>query len=156
MKRYGLPLLIVLLPLAATLLWVWTPRTVPPEEASDLYRQYCRTPGIKAAFIHDFPLNDTEAVDVTVLTAVDTATWHWLRTQFGFGDSLFSSMKQSAVFLRMAPKEHPEQQKGATALRYCDEIIGSGYTKTIEVFHITDTTQFGMFSKYLLNKMLNE
>ena len=75
MKRHLLPLVILLVPLAATVLWAWIPRTVPPERVSDLYRRYEHTPHLTVAYIEDFPLNDTLTVDATILKFQDSTTW---------------------------------------------------------------------------------
>ena len=83
MKRYVLPLLIVLLPVAIYALWEWTPRTVPPERASELYRQYASNPHVTASFLKDFRVNDTVTVDVTLLEAKDDEGWEELREMTG-------------------------------------------------------------------------
>ena len=83
MKRYVLPLLIVLLPVAIYALWEWTPRTVPPERASELYRQYASNPHVAASFLKDFRVNDTVTVDVTLLEAKDDEGWEELREMTG-------------------------------------------------------------------------
>lgn len=82
MKRYLLPLAIVLVPLTVTVLWAWTPRTVPSERVSDLYRRYADNPHLTVAFVEDFPLNDTLTVDVTTLTATDDEGWDSLCVDF--------------------------------------------------------------------------
>lgn len=86
MKRYVLPLLIVLLPVAIYALWEWTPRTVPPERASELYRQYASNPHLNVSYIEDFRVNDTVTVDVTLLEAKDDEGWEELRERFDISD----------------------------------------------------------------------
>ena len=86
MKRYVLPLLIVLLPVAIYALWEWTPRTVPPERACELYRQYASNPHLTVSYIEDFRVNDTVTVDVTLLEAKDDEGWEEMMEKFGIID----------------------------------------------------------------------
>ncbi len=53
---------------AAILLMVrlW-PQTLRDDECSPLYQRYCHTPGIEASFVKGFRINDTLAIDATLL-----------------------------------------------------------------------------------------
>ena len=62
--------------------WVVWPRTVPLAECSDVYRRYADTPGVNAAYIKDYRVNDTMTVCATVLEATDSASWETLREDF--------------------------------------------------------------------------
>lgn len=154
-RRWTITLLLLPVVVLSVLLLTRRLHTVPPDECSDVYRQYKDTPGIKASFIKDYPLNDTTTIDVTSFTALDTASWRWLRTQFGFGKPDFSTMEPGCIFSRIAPKGHYDQPTDQSNLMNNDKIIGSGYDRTIEIFHITDTNQIELFSKYMLNKITN-
>jgi len=154
-RRWIITLLLLPVVVLSVLLLTRNLHTVPPDECSNVYRQYKDTPGIKASFIKDYPLNDTTTIDVTSFTALDTASWRWLRTQFGFGKPDFSTMEPGCIFSRIAPKGHYDQPTDQSNLMNNDKIIGSGYDRTIEIFHITDTNQIELFSKYMLNKITN-
>ena len=154
-RRWIITLLLLPVVVLAVLFLTRNLHTVPPDECSNVYRQYKDTPGIKASFIKDYPLNDTTTIDVTSFTALDTASWRWLRTQFGFGKPDFSTMEPGCIFSRIAPKGHYDQPTDQSNLMNNDKIIGSGYDRTIEIFHITDTNQIELFSKYMLNKITN-
>ena len=102
MKRYLLPLVIVLLRLAATVLWVWTPRTVPPGRASDLYRQYASNPHLTVSYIEDFHVNDTLSLPVTTIRALDSAGWDLLTNDFNIPnlpEIVLSSMEENEDFV---------------------------------------------------------
>ncbi|MBO4752571.1 MAG: hypothetical protein J5526_07490 [Bacteroidales bacterium] len=58
------------------------PRTLPPRQCSELYRQYADTRGIDASFIKDYKVNDSVFVDVTMLEAKDDSTWSQLLDDF--------------------------------------------------------------------------
>lgn len=154
-RRWIITLLLLPVVVLAVLFLTRNLHTVPPDECSDVYRQYKDTPGIKASFIKDYPLDDTTTIDVTSFTALDTASWRWLRTQFGFGKPDFSTMEPGCIFSRIAPKGHYDQPTDQSNPMNNDKIIGSGYDRTIEIFHITDTNQIELFSKYMLNKISN-
>lgn len=55
---------------------------VPLKECSAAYQRYHKVHGIRAIFIKDKQINDTVAVDVTLLTATDTAAWDRLMADF--------------------------------------------------------------------------
>lgn len=56
--------------------WIYhTPHPLPYSQCSEIYQQYSHTPGVSASFIKDFPINDSVAVDVTLLRFQDSTTW---------------------------------------------------------------------------------
>ena len=68
-------ILLCLLLIAGGAILVLTPRTVPFEECSPLYRQYRGQEGIKASYVRDYPVDDTTLVDVTLLHATTDSAW---------------------------------------------------------------------------------
>ena len=110
MKRYVLPLLIVLLPVAIYALWEWAPRTVPPERASELYRQYASNPHLTVSYIEDFRVNDTVTVDVTLLEAKDDEGWEELREKINIKPipqevyEILGEEAEEDVWVWLAPK----------------------------------------------------
>ena len=138
MKRYLLPLVIVLVPLAATVLWVWTPRTVPSERVSDLYRRYEHNPHLTVAYIEDFPVDDT-------LTATDAAGWDTLTAAF-YIPKLPEFMREKIdagkdiISVRLTPKTAPGQPMDTTDLLKNNVIGISRKNHTISIFN-TDTKE---------------
>lgn len=80
-RRWTITLLLLPVVVLAVLFLTRSLHTVPPDECSDVYRQYKDTPGIKASFIKDYPLNDTTTIDVTMLQAQDSIIWKDLYVQ---------------------------------------------------------------------------
>ena len=74
-KHHYITLAIVLLGLAASASCFLFPRQLPLEECSAELQQYHGVEGIRASFIKDFPINDSVAVDVTLLRFQDSTTW---------------------------------------------------------------------------------
>ena len=63
--------------------WVLSwPRNVPFSQCSEIYQKYAGNPDIDASFIKDFRINDTIAVDVTVLKAKDSSGWETMLADF--------------------------------------------------------------------------
>ena len=61
------------------LLYPWL---LPGAGVSDPYRRYEDNPHLDVTFLRNFPVNDTLAVDVTLLQALDDEGWDTLRADF--------------------------------------------------------------------------
>lgn len=55
----------------------------PSGEVSDLYLRYENVEGVEASFVKNYKVNDTIAVDVTLLEATDSAGWARMKEDFG-------------------------------------------------------------------------
>ena len=82
MSRRTFWILVVALCLVAAGLSLWMPREAAARRVSDLYRRYEPNPHLSVAFIEGFKVNDTLAVDVTTVTALDDEGWDTLRADF--------------------------------------------------------------------------
>ena len=82
MSRRTFWILVVALCLVAAGLSLWLPREAAARRVSDLYRRYEPNPHLSVAFIEGFKVNDTLAVDVTTVTALDDEGWDTLRADF--------------------------------------------------------------------------
>ena len=58
------------------------PRTVPLHKCSEVYQRYVGHEGIEAAYIQDFPINDTLTIAVTLLQATTDSGWALLQKDF--------------------------------------------------------------------------
>lgn len=80
MKKWILAfLLLTLLGVAAVAAWRYL---LPERHVSDLYRRYHNADGIAASYIHNFPVNDTLTLDVTLLEATTDSAWQVLCADF--------------------------------------------------------------------------
>lgn len=98
---------VLLLAVGAALLPLW-PRLFH-SEVSDLYRRYEHNPHIRATELHDFPVNDTLALDALLLQATDSLGWETLKTDFNIvtlSPQALQMLKnsKSSVGVRMTPK----------------------------------------------------
>ena len=111
-KRFWLVVGLLLLVECAAL-WAYRscPRTLPESQCSEVYRRYAHVPGVEAAFVKSFPINDTLGVDVTLLRAADSAGWDFLVDTFHVSKerlNLVKSMPELRVFERQGLRNHPE------------------------------------------------
>jgi hypothetical protein len=108
-RRWIITLLLLPVVVLAVLFLTRNLHTVPPDECSDVYRQYKDTPGIKASFIKDYPLDDTTTIDVTMLQAQDSIIWKNLYVQILKLNKpdIHNSAK---VAFRIIPKENQTSQ----------------------------------------------
>ena len=75
-------LLVTLFAMAAVTVVLRWHRIFPSHETSELYRRYENHEHIDVSFVKDFRVNDTIAVDVTLIEATDSAGWKRLKEDF--------------------------------------------------------------------------
>ncbi len=140
MKKWILAfLLLTLLGVAAVAAWRYL---LPERHVSDLYRRYHNADGIAASYIHNFPVNDTLTLDVTLLEATTDSAWNGLVKEFNFGDQFNAELPSdtNAVSFWFAPRNHYNLPMDSTLLNN-DIVVASQYRKTMAVFHITSEDQ---------------
>ena len=108
-RSYLYSLAILLLSAALTLAVKYRPRGLSEEECGPLYRQYAHAPGIEASFVKGFRVNDTLAVDATLLRAKDTAAWERLVEDFGLTESVSVIPNKPSFIARRVSKDNPHQ-----------------------------------------------
>ena len=160
MKRILLPLLIVVVPVAATVLWAWWPRTTPPERVSDLYRRYEHNPHLTVAYIEDFPVDDTLTVDVTTLRALDDEGWDTLTADFNIPvlpDIVLSTMagKENFILTFKASEDYREMYEQVGICR--SDVIALSYIKHIvSIFRTESDSEQKAVLEYNLNQSLKK
>lgn len=125
--------LLIVLGTLTVKLW---PRTVPFDQCSVAYQTYAGHPGIRAAFIKDYRINDTVFVDVTLLEAIDSTGWDILKKDFEVA-SLPPELQQlvdngeDLVFTKSIPKSEIDKSVFPNDLLAISHMI-----HTVTVFHI--------------------
>ena len=124
---------------------------------SDLYRRYEHADGIAASYIHNFPVNDTLRVDVTLLEATTDSAWQALCADFALSDIV-------ETIIQTAP--HVVFSRQVNRRDYTQVIIGdspdaeilsvSCDTKTFAIFHIHDTTEIYAVLHHNYKKSVNQ
>ena len=139
-RRWIITLLLLPVVVLAVLFLTRNLHTVPPDECSDIYRQYKDTPGIKASFIKDYPLDDTTTIDVTMLQAQDSIIWKNLYVQILKLNKpdIHNSAK---VAFRIIPKENQTSQTDNELLNK-NLAAFSKDDLTIAFFHLETMQQY--------------
>lgn len=152
--RHYIALALTLVGVALVVAMLLLPRPLLPDECSDVYRQYKDTPGIKASFIKDYPINDTTTIDVTMLQAQDSATWSELIISLCHNDNkeeyLFNELNLNHI-----KKDDLDQQK---YLDFESEymIISYFYDLTVGVFPIESKEKQDILIKHYINLLTNQ
>ena len=141
--RWGIFLLLCLLAATVPAALVYRSHTLPLSQCSELYRSYLGNPHIRAAFIKDFPINDTLSVDALLLQADSDSAWCELLTDFGASKdliTLFKTKKElfvrdslSSITIFYIDKNHPEKHIPLTEPNSC-LVIGSHEKRAISIF----------------------
>ena len=77
-RRWTITLVIICVAVVLGTVWHRCARTVPLAECSEVYRRYADTPGINAAYVKDYRVNDTIAFNATLLEATTDSAWNEL------------------------------------------------------------------------------
>ena len=89
-------------------------RIFPSGEVGEVYRRYCNRDDIRVEFFKNFRIDDSTAVDVTTLTARDSASWESLMREMNKPESLIELMRKAVdegrynVTGYYCEVEHPE------------------------------------------------
>lgn len=133
--------LLIVLGTLTVKLW---PRTVPFDQCSVAYQTYANQPGIRAAFIKDYRINDTVKVNVTLLEAQTDSAWTILQTDFNvpiipeeYRELVASS---NSVDFWLASKDNPKDRTD-TIISHNDIIVMSRQMQTICICHIENKRQ---------------
>lgn len=139
-KTWLLTLALSLLAVLAAAVWRCWPRTVPLEQCSEVYQRYHDTPGIQASFIRNKKINDTVAVDMTMLVADDSLAFVNLLKIWNFSDEFVADLMSSATdentrFVKLLPIGHPELPKDRDTLMNNEIVTLFPVRRTVAVFH---------------------
>ncbi|MBR4229526.1 MAG: hypothetical protein IKR83_02310 [Bacteroidales bacterium] len=96
-RRWAITILAFLIVVLGGIAYRHWPRAVPWEECSTLYRHYAHADGIEATFIHNYKVNDTLSIDITLLQATDSAGWQHLRKDIKISDYEEELFRQKTV-----------------------------------------------------------
>ena len=156
MKRPITTIILVLAVATAVGVVVWR-NVLPMRSVSDLYRRYEHADGIAASYIHNFPVNDTLRVDVTLLEATTDSAWQALCAGFALSD-IVEEMKvvaPNAVFSRQVNRHNYEQVVRGDSPDA--EILAiSCDSKTLSVFHTSNAAEIHAVFHYNYPESINQ
>ena len=121
-------------------------RIFPSGEVGEVYRRYCNRDDIRVEFFKDFRVNDSITVDVTTLTAKDSASWEALLREMNKSEGVIKRMREAVnegVYMLSEYNceiGHPEKRVPFKA--GCSWFVLLNPTeKTIYIFHILNCEQ---------------
>jgi hypothetical protein len=100
--------------LGGAALWNICSHRVVKSELSEVYNRYKDRSDLRVAFVKDYRIDDSTAVDVTTLTAYDSASWENLLREMNRPESLIELMRKAVdegrynVTGYYCEVEHPE------------------------------------------------
>lgn len=114
----------------------WWRYVRPQQQVSDLYRRYEHVDGIAASYIHNYPVNDTLTLDVTLLEATSDSSWQTLCSDFAISGVVEEIVKigPDAVFCRQVNR-HDYTQVVLGDSPDAELLTISCATKTLAIFH---------------------
>ena len=137
-------------------------RQLPESECSEVYRRYAHVPGVDAAFVKDFPINDTVTVDVTLLRATDSASWAYLIKAFNIPDELIQTTKdmpQNNTWVWRSPKNEPEKRiilSSQNKDSILEIVVISFAERQIGIFHSSSKKEEDAIMNYNLDRTTNK
>lgn len=139
-KRFWKVLLLILVADVAIvgLVEKWD-RLFPSREVSELYSRYADVPGIDVSFVKGYRINDTLAVDVTLLQATDSAGWETLKKDFNVHELDEHTQRKidcgiNIVTMRLAPRKDPTLPMDTTDRLNNNAVAVSRLHHTVSVF----------------------
>lgn len=155
MKRTVTYTLLVLAVAAAAAAVVW--RCVSPRrQVIPLFERYRHADGIAASYIHNYHVNDTLLVDVTLLEALSDTGWAMLQHNFNipivpkeWEKAFYADGSQTA--LKMVPKDNPSLPMDTIIMN--NDLVAISYPRrSICVFSIESMSQL----KTLMRKKMDD
>ena len=136
----------LLIELAVLTLWKRPYWFFSQGEVSEYYTRYAGTPGINAAFVKDYRVNDSLRLDVTVLEVTDSAVWEQTCEEL----HLLTTAQIPAEFrhLYFTPNNFESYIVKDTVEHRQTVFIYTRYTRTICIFHnVTDEQYDAIMAK---------
>ncbi len=113
---------------------------------SEVYHRYEHRDDLKVGFVKDYRVDDSTTVDVTTLTAKDSAGWEALLREMNVSDLIIEICNKAAkkgnytVAFYNCKKNHPEQHTEID-IPNTDYVLYSYKEYTLYVFDITSRKQ---------------
>lgn len=157
-RRHLVWMLVVALCLVAAGLALWLPRYAAAQRVSDLYRRYEHNPHLTVAYLEDFPINDTVAVDVTTISALDDEGWDTLCVDFEvpeLPELILSVMGENEDFI-LSYKVSDDYKDVYKEIGIChDDVIAISYIKHIvSIFNTQDEIEKKAVLKYNIKQSI--
>ena len=131
------------------------PRTVPIDQCSDVYRQYQGQEGLEVSFVKQYRVNDTTAVDVTLIHATTDSAWVSLCEEF-IPDEYPYEFKEpllygQAVSQWTVSKTAPQIKVDISSQNNYNLLVLSSKIKSVCIFHTENIEETLAIIAYQIN-----
>ena len=126
---------------------------------SEAYLRYAPNPNLNVAFVEGFRLNDSTTVDVTVISAKDSATWAWMIEEFNLSPmhnlALSNQLydKPNSISTRMVQKNDPSQRTTELIPKEFDFETILFFYRRINIYHIIDQQQYDVLFRFIITNL---
>ena len=121
--------------------------TWPHVETSDLYKKYESRQDMNVDYVKGYYIDDSTEVNITIITAKDSAAWVSLLEDFALNDyfiqSYFESIREGAQIVMQLPRErnNPQKQVVPQEVPAYDLGIYTSDDMSLYVFHVESGKQ---------------
>lgn len=131
----------------------WWHYVRPQQQVSDIYRRYEHVDGIAASYIHNFRVNDSLTLDVTLLEATSDSGWQTLCSDFDISRVVeeMLQIKPDIVFSRQVNR-HDYTQVVLGDSPDAELLTISCTTKTLAIFHTCNKNEIRAVFCYTWSK----
>ena len=131
------------------------PRTVPIDQCSDVYRQYQGQEGLEVSFVKQYRVNDTTAVDVTLIHATTDSAWVSLCEEFIPADYPYEFKEPllygQAVSQWTVSKTAPQIKVDISSQNNYNLLVLSSKIKSVCIFHTENIEETLAIIAYQIN-----
>ncbi len=161
MKR-NWPYYIVALCLAllCVLLFRYPGRVFPSGDFSEVYRHYCDREDLCVEFFKDFRINDSTTVDVTTITAHDSASWESLLHEMNVKEKTIKNQTnavrngEKAITEYYCADNNPGERVSVKKCSDFDFVIFSFNERVLYFFAITSVEQGRIIQTHKIKEIL--
>lgn len=133
------------------------PRTVPIDQCSDVYRQYQGQEGLEVSFVKQYRVNDTTAVDVTLIHATTDSAWVSLCEEFIPADYPYEFKEPllygQAVSQWTVSKTAPQIKVDISSQNNYNLLVLSSKIKSVCIFHTENIEETLAIIAYQINEL---
>ena len=150
----------VLLAVATVLVVKYWHHTLPAEECGEVYCRYSNRDDLKVSFLKDFRINDSTTVDVTTITAKDSASWEALLREMNIKEGTIRKQTEAVKSGKTALTEyycmnnHPEQRIKVKECSDFDLVIFSFNEYVTYIFDVNTIEQGRRIQAHKNNEIL--
>ena len=122
-------------------------RRVVESECSEVYRRYKDRDDLSVAFVKDYRIGDSITVDVTTITAKDSASWEQLLREMNVKEITIEINRQAflqgrkSVITYYTQKNNPAEKVSFSEVDSFDLVYYSYYERTLFIFDVKSLEQ---------------